>query len=148
MMKLLFPVPLLVVLLVLTQPQCHAQARPANARPAAPFFTTYTYLTYSILDKGTSPKPLSAKGVGGTLTLRPDGTYQKSLLLAANGTTQHFDQEGRFSLTPGRITFTHPDPSGTNRTDAGTFRLTGKLLTITLEGYPAGNQSIYTLRAQ
>lgn len=124
------------------------QNRPTQTQPAGAVYTTYTYLTYAILDKGTSPSPLPAKGVGGTLVLRPDGTYQKHLTLAANGGTQHFDQKGRFSLTPGRITFSHPDQNGTNRTDAGTFRLTGKLLTITLEGYPAGNQSIYTLRAR
>lgn len=125
-----------------------AQSRPAQTRPAGAVFATYTYLTYAILDKGTSPRPLPAKGVGGTLTLRPDGTYQKRLTLAGNGTTQHFDQKGRFSLAPGRISFTHPDPNGTDRTDSGTFRLAGKQLTIVLEGYPAGNQSIYTLRAQ
>ncbi|RSK43473.1 hypothetical protein [Hymenobacter perfusus] len=147
-MKRLFPVLLALTAAAVTPAPGSAQNRQTQTQPAGAVYTTYTYLTYAILDKGTSPKPLAAKGVGGTLTLRPDGTYQKRLLLAANGTTQHFDQEGRFSLTPGRITLTHSDPNGTNRTDAGTFRLTGKLLTITLEGYPAGNQSIYTLRAQ
>lgn len=147
-MKRLFPVLLALTAAVVAPAPGSAQSRQAQTQPAGAVYATYAYLTYAILDKGTSPKPLSAKGVGGTLTLRPDGTYQKRLLLAANGTTQHFDQEGRFSLTPGRITFTHPGQSGTSRTDAGTFRLTGKLLTITLEGYPAGNQSIYTLRAQ
>lgn len=140
---------LLLVLLLAAGPiRVGAQSATSPVPAAAPVYTTYTYLTYAILDKGTSPRPLPAKGVGGTLTLRPDGTYQKRLTLAGNGTTQHFDQEGHFSLTPGRIVFIHPDASGTSRTDAGTFRLTGKLLTITLEGYPAGNQSIYTLRAQ
>ena len=125
-----------------------AQSRQTPTQPAGAVYTTYTYLSYAILDKGTSPTPLAAKGVGGTLTLRPNGTYQKHLTLAGNATTQHFDQEGSFTLTPGRITFVHPDPSGNSRTETGTFRLTGKLLTITLEGYPAGNQSIYTLQAQ
>ncbi|MBT9394524.1 hypothetical protein KLP40_15240 [Hymenobacter sp. NST-14] len=118
------------------------------ARPAASFFTTYTYLSYAILDRESSPRPLPAQGVGGTLTLQANGTYQKRLTMSANGGTMRFDQDGRFTFTPGHIRFTYPDKTGRSRTDEGTFQLHQGQLTITLNGYPAGNQSIYTLRAQ
>ena len=119
-----------------------------GTRPDASFFTTYTYLSYSILDKESSSLPLPAQGVGGTLTLQANGTYQKHLTMSGNGGTMRFDQDGRFTFTPGHIRFTHPDKTGRPRTDEGTFRLNQGLLTITLNGYPAGNQSIYTLQAQ
>ncbi|WP_354577674.1 hypothetical protein [Hymenobacter sp. UYP22] len=122
--------------------------RPRAVAPSASFFATYAYLTYSILDKGTSPTPLPAKGVGGTLLLRPDGSYQKRLTLAGNGTTLRFDQDGRFTFSGDHISFVHSDRNGNSRTDEGTFRLRNGLLTITLNGFPAGNQSIYTLQRQ
>ncbi len=125
------------------------EARPARAQQAArpaTFFGTYTYRSYAILDQESGPDPLPAQGVGGTLTLRANGTYQKRLTLVANGGTMRFDQDGRFTFTPGRISFTYPDKNGRSRTDEGTFRLTKDSLTITLAGYPAGNQSIYILR--
>ena len=115
---------------------------------ATSFLTTYTSLSYSILDKGTSPEPMAAQGVGGTLTLRPDGMYQKRLTLSANGGAMSFDQDGRFTFTGDRITFTYTDKKGQPRTDQGRFQLRNSLLTLTIEGYPAGNKSIYTLRQQ
>ena len=118
------------------------------ARPAPSFFTTYEYLGYAILDKATSPDPLPARGVGGTLTLRPDGTYQKRLTLAMNGSTMPFNQDGRFTFTGNRISFSYTDKKGEARTDEGTFQLRNGVLTITLQGYPASNQSVYTLRQQ
>ncbi|MBX0290354.1 copper resistance protein NlpE [Hymenobacter sp. HSC-4F20] len=121
---------------------------PTVPRLAPSFFTTYSYLTYSILDRGTSPTPMPAKGVGGTLTLRPDGTYQKRLTLSANGGTMPFDQDGRYTFAGNRISFSYTDKKGQSRTDAGTFQLRNGLLTLTMQGYPAGNQSIYTLRQQ
>ncbi|GAB3237499.1 hypothetical protein GCM10027346_29130 [Hymenobacter seoulensis] len=126
-----------------------AQRTPTAVPRLAPsFFTTYTYLTYAILDKGTSPTPMPAKGVGGTLTLRPDGTYQKRLTLAVNGGTMPFDQDGRFTFSGNRISFTYTDKKGQPRTDEGTFQLRNGLLSLTILGYPAGNQSLYTLRQQ
>lgn len=122
------------------------QAQQAPASPKAGFYTTYDYLTYAIKDLSNGSEPMLAKGVGGTLTLRPDGTYQKRLTLAANGTQMRFDQDGRFVFAADRITFTYTDSKGQPRTDQGTFVLRNGLLTLTLQGYPAGNQGIYTLR--
>lgn len=145
MKKLLF---LVLAALLLAPPAVRAQ-RPAPVPRLAPsFFATYTYITYTILDKATSPTPIAAKGVGGTLTLRPDGTFQKALTLAGNGGTMRFDQTGQFSFTADRITFLYTDKKGQPRTDEGTFRLANGLLTLTILGYPAGNQSVYTLRAE
>ncbi|SHJ57827.1 hypothetical protein SAMN02745146_3421 [Hymenobacter daecheongensis DSM 21074] len=125
--------------------------KPARiAPPAASFFTTYAYLTYAIVDRQTKATPIPARGVGGTLTLHPDGTFQKRLTLQGNGGTLHFDQDGRFSFSGTQITFTYTDSKGQPRVDQGTFRLQPAvgLLTLTLVGFPAGNQGIYTLRAQ
>ncbi|WP_375436476.1 hypothetical protein [uncultured Hymenobacter sp.] len=111
------------------------------------FFTTYTYLTYAILDKASGPTPMAAKGVGGTLTLGPDGTYQKHLQLANAGTVMSFDQTGRFTFSGDQISFSYTDKKGQSRTDQGSFRLRNNLLTLTIQGFPAGNYSTYTLRA-
>ncbi|QNH61062.1 hypothetical protein [Hymenobacter sediminicola] len=140
---------LLLAGLLCSTPAALAQRKTAPVPKLAPsFFSTYTYLTYSILDKATSPTPMAAKGVGGTLTLRPDGTFQKALTLAGNGGTMHFDQSGRFAFTADRITLSYTDKKGQPRTDEGTFRLANGLLTLTMQGFPAGNLSIYTLRAE
>ncbi|AII50623.1 hypothetical protein [Hymenobacter sp. APR13] len=139
---------LLLAGLLLAAPAAQAQRRAAVPRLTPSFFSTYAYLTYTILDKGTSATPMAAQGVGGTLTLRPDGTYQKALTIAGNGGTMRFDQTGRFRFTADRIAFTYTDKKGQPRTDEGTFRLTNGILTLTILGYPAGNQSVYTLRAQ
>ncbi|MBG8555970.1 hypothetical protein [Hymenobacter guriensis] len=141
-MKLRILFSLLAVLFLVSQ----ARAQQAPTRPKSGFYTTYEYLTYAILDQSAGPEPVAAQGVGGTLTLRPDGTYQKRLTLAANGTTLHFDQDGRFAFTADHITFTYTDSKGQPRTDEGTFMLRSGLLTLTMQGYPAGNQGIYTLR--
>ncbi|WBA42412.1 hypothetical protein [Hymenobacter canadensis] len=140
---------LLLAGLLLAAPAAQAQVRPAATPRLAPsFFSTYTYLSYTILDKGTSAVPMAAKGVGGTLSLRPDGTYQKAMIIAGNGGTMRFDQTGRFRFTADRIAFVYTDKKGQARTDEGTFRLVNGILTLTILGYPAGNQSVYTLRAQ
>lgn len=144
-----FLLPFLSLLLVCSAANAQAQQTTKYvARPAPSFFTTYEYLSYSILDKATSPDPMSARGVGGTLTLRPDGTFQKHLTLAMNGGTMPFDQEGRFTFSGNRISFSYTDKKGQPRTDEGTFELRNGVLTITLQGYPATNQSVYTLRQQ
>ncbi|MCB2407940.1 copper resistance protein NlpE [Hymenobacter lucidus] len=142
---------LATALLLLGAAPVAAQQRPA-AKPAvvAPsFFTSYTYLSYSVLDKGTSAKPMAAQGVGGTLTLHPDGTYQKRLQLSGNGGVMNFSQDGRFTFSGDQITFSYTDSKGQARTDQGSFRFQPKArtLTLTLIGYPTGNQGIYTLRA-
>ncbi|MBO0356359.1 lipocalin family protein [Hymenobacter sp. BT186] len=140
---------LLCIGLGLSAPAVLAQRKAAPVAALKPsFFTTYTYLTYSILDKESGPAPVAASGVGGTLTLRPDGTYQKHLTLTVNQNPMPFDQTGRFTFTGNKITFTYTDKKGQSRTDQGTFSLRNNLLTLVIEGYPAGNSSTYTLRAQ
>ncbi|NVO86197.1 hypothetical protein [Hymenobacter terrestris] len=146
--------PLLPLLFLLLSALPLAAQQPARAQPVprpvapAPFFGTYTYLSYTILDRESSPEPISAQGVGGTLTLRSDGTYQKRLTLTANGGPMRFDQDGRYTFTPGRISFTYTAKNGRPRTDEGTFRLDKGQLTIVVAGFPVGNQSTYTLRRQ
>jgi hypothetical protein len=138
---------LLALLLGVETPAAWAQrATKPVPKLTTSFFTTYTYLSYSILDKGTSPEPMAAEGVGGTLTLRPDGTYQKRLTLSANGRVMPFDQDGRFTFSGDQITFSYTDRKGQPRTDQGRFLLRNGLLTLTILGYPTGNKSVYTLR--
>ncbi|SNR34523.1 MULTISPECIES: hypothetical protein [Hymenobacter] len=141
---------ILVFGLLLSVPPAAMAQRKSTAVPklAPSFFTTYSYLSYTILDKGTSPTPMPARGVGGTLALRPDGSYQKRLTLAGNGTTLRFDQDGRYTFAGDKISFSYADKNGQPRTDQGTFRLRNGVLTIEIQGYPAGNQSTYTLRQQ
>jgi hypothetical protein len=142
---------LLLLALLLGSSGAQAQCAAAPIPKVAPsFFSTYTYLSYTIQDKATSAEPMAARGVGGTLTLRPDGTFQKRLTLAGNGGTMSFDQDGRFTFAGDQIKFTYTDKKGQSRTDQGTFRLkpAARLLTLTLIGYPAGNKGIYTLRVQ
>ena len=135
--------------LLLSAPAVLAQRKATPTATLKPsFFTTYTYLTYSILDKESGPTPVAASGVGGTLTLSPDGTYQKHLTLTVNGNSMPFDQMGRFTFTGNNITFAYTTKKGEARTDQGTFSLRNNLLTLVMEGYPAGNSSTYTLRAQ
>ncbi|WP_022823361.1 copper resistance protein NlpE N-terminal domain-containing protein [Hymenobacter norwichensis] len=138
-----------IIGLLLSAPAVLAQRKATPAATLKPsFFTTYTYLSYSILDQESGPTPVAASGVGGTLTLRPDGTYQKHLTLTVNQNPMPFDQTGRFTFAGNHITFTYSDKKGQPRTDQGTFSLRNNLLTLVIEGYPAGNSSTYTLRAQ
>jgi hypothetical protein len=135
--------------LLLSAPAVLAQRKPVPTATLKPsFFTTYTYLTYSILDKSSSPAPIAARGVGGTLTLSPDGTYQKHLTLTANGTAMLFDQTGRFTFSGDQITFSYTDKKGAQRTDQGSFQLRNNVLMLVIQGFPTGNSSTYTLRAQ
>lgn len=119
----------------------------APAKAVSTFFTTYEYLGYAILDQETSPQPLPARGVGGTLTLQPNGTYQKRLTVTTGSGPVNFSQDGQYTFSGNHISFTYTDKQGKPRTDQGTFLLQRGLLTITLEAYPVGNQNIYTLRA-
>ena len=138
-------------LLLLGVAPAAAQKTRSKAAPvlAASFFRSYTYLSYAIVDRETSAKPMAARGVGGTLTLHPDGTYQKRLQLSGNGGVMNFSQDGRFTFSGDQITFSYTDGKGQARTDQGKFLFQPKArtLTLTLTGYPAGNQGIYTLRA-
>jgi hypothetical protein len=140
---------LLLAVFLLQAPACFAQRKATPAPTLWPsFFTTYTYLTYSIVDNSSGAIPIAARGVGGTLTLSPDGTYQKHLTLTANGSTMPFDQTGRFTFSGDHINFSYTDKKGEPRTDQGSFLLRNTILTLTIQGFPAGNYSTYTLRAQ
>ncbi|GAB2955806.1 hypothetical protein GCM10027048_22260 [Hymenobacter coalescens] len=123
-------------------------AKPAPARAStASFFATYTYTSFTIFDQSNGPEPIAAEGVGGTLTLRPDGTYEQHLRLGG-ATPTSFDRSGQFTFQGDQISFRYVR-QGQERTDNGTFRFDPKkgTLLITIIGFPAGNRSVYTLQA-
>ncbi len=121
---------------------------PAPTPPAA-FYTTYSYVAYTVVDRTTGEPPTQVPGVGGTLALRADGTYDKrlSLLLGDSG-PRLFAQHGRFTTTGDSITFRFTDLKGPD-VQRGTYRYEPRTrrLTITILGYPAGNQGVYKLAA-
>ena len=88
-------------------------------------------------------------GVGGTLALRADGTYDKRLsLLMGDSGPRYFAQHGRFVLKGDSILFNFSDLKGPD-VQRGTFRYVPatRRLTITIAGYPPGNQGVYELMA-
>jgi hypothetical protein len=117
--------------------------------PPAAFYTTYTYTAYTVYDFTTSEMPTQVEGVGGTLALRADGTYDKrlSILLGANG-PRYFTQHGRFTTKGDSIFFDFTDLKG-HDVQRGTFRyaLETRQLSITIAGYPTGNKGVYELVA-
>ena len=62
---------------------------PLAANPPAAFYTTYRYTAYTVYDFTENQPPTKVPGVGGTLTLRPDGTYDKRLSLLLGDSGQH-----------------------------------------------------------
>ena len=122
---------------------------PPAAGPPPAFYTTYTYTAYTVYDLTTGEPPTQVTGVGGTLALRADGTYDKrlSILLGTSG-PRYFTQHGRFSTKGDSIFFDFTDLKG-HDVQRGTFRYAPqtKQLTITLAGYPAGNKGVYELVA-
>ncbi|OON65645.1 hypothetical protein [Hymenobacter sp. CRA2] len=156
------------LLLGLTPPAAYAQTQPttkaarpvtkparkpaaksaASAASPASFYTTYAYRSYSIYSPDEA-EPTPANGVGGTLTLNADGSYQKRLRLAGPSGPMSFNQDGQFTLSGDQISFTYPGPNGQPKTDQGSFRLDPKQqLVLTIEGFPAGSRGVYTLEAQ
>ena len=121
----------------------HAQTTP----PLPSFYTTYSYTGYTVFDT-TSPDSTTVPGVGGTLLLRPDGTYEKHLSIVANGTPHYFNQTGRFTLAGDSIRFAFSDLKGAD-VQRGTFRFdpATRHLTLTILGYPTGNKGVYELVA-
>jgi hypothetical protein len=145
------------LLLNLTSPaQAQKRAGKAPARPpktvvAEPlsFYNTYAYRSYTIFSS-EEPEPIVSDGVGGTLTLQPQGSYQKRLRLAGPEGPMEFRQDGQFTLSGDQISFSYTDSQGKPKTDRGAFRFdpqTGAL-TVTIEAYPAGSRGVYTLEAQ
>ncbi|WP_223648966.1 hypothetical protein [Hymenobacter psoromatis] len=123
-------------------------AAPAPTPPAA-FYTTYTYTAYTVVDRTTGEPPTQVPGVGGTLALRADGTYDKRLsLLMGDSGPRLFAQHGRFTTKGDSITFRFTDLKGPD-VQRGTYRYNAKArrLTITIAGYPPGNQGVYELGA-
>ena len=121
---------------------------PAPGPPAA-FYTTYSYTAYTVVDLTTDEPPTKVPGVGGTLALRADGTYDKRLsLLMGDSGPRFFTQHGRFTTTSDSIVFRFTDLKGSD-VQRGTYRYNAKTrrLTITLLGYPPGNKGIYELVA-
>ncbi|AMR29200.1 hypothetical protein A0257_20275 [Hymenobacter psoromatis] len=123
-------------------------AAPAPTPPAA-FYTTYSYTGYTVVDRTTGEPPTKVPGVGGTLALRADGTYDKRLsLLMGNTGPRLFSQHGRFTTKGDSIVFRFADLKGAD-VQRGTYRYVAKTrrLTITLDGYPTGNKGVYELVA-
>jgi hypothetical protein len=121
---------------------------PGPKLPAA-FYTTYSYTAYTVYDHTTGDPPTEVQGVGGTLALRADGTYDKrlSLLLGTSG-PRYFTQHGRFTTKGDSIYFKFTDLKGPD-VQRGIFRYVPgtRRLTITIVGYPPGNQGVYELVA-
>ena len=121
----------------------------APPTPPAAFYTTYAYTAYTVVDRTTGEPPTQVPGVGGTLALRADGTYDKRLsLLMGDSGPRLFPQHGRFTTTGDSITFRFTDLKGPD-VQRGTYHYAAKTrrLTITIAGYPVGNRGVYELVA-
>ncbi|GAB3823622.1 hypothetical protein [Hymenobacter jeollabukensis] len=112
--------------------------------------TTYAYLSFLIYDSESGPEPIVAEGVGGTLTLRPDGRFEQRLRIGLAPKTTVFERSGEYQLLGGHaLRFRYLTKQGQPRTDTGTYRYDAQqgALVITIEGFPAGSRSVYTLVA-
>ncbi|GAB3659474.1 hypothetical protein GCM10027594_30350 [Hymenobacter agri] len=121
----------------------HAQA-PALRSLAG----TYRYTGYTVFDAESPNEPTAVQGVGGTLLLRPDGTYAKRLTITLGTRTVPFNQDGTYRQAGDSIRFAFHDQKGAD-VQRGTARLdsAGRGLTLTILGYPAGNKGVYELEA-
>jgi hypothetical protein len=101
-----------------------------------------------VYDTTAAGPPTQVSGVGGTLTLRADGRYEKRLSIVASGKPYYFNQTGTYTLHGDSIRFAFSDLKG-NDVQRGTFRFqpATRRLSITLFGYPAGNRGEYDLMA-
>ena len=120
----------------------------AQAAPPPTFFTTYNYTAYTVYDTTSPDPPTQVRGVGGSLTLRADGSYEKRLSIVGARGPLYFRQDGRFVLTGDSIRFAYTDLKGSD-VQRGTFRFAPatRQLTLTILGYPAGNRGVYELVA-
>ena len=127
-------------------PLAAAHAQSAPALPS--FFATYRYTAYTVYDTTSLDPPTRVSGVGGTLTLRPAGTYEKRLIIPGNNGPMLFQQDGTFTLAGDSIRFAFHDQKGAD-VQRGTFRFAPatRQLTITILGYPTGNRGVYELVA-
>ena len=113
-----------------------------------PLFGSYRYTAYTVFDAESPNAPTAVRGVGGTLTLRPDGTYAKRLSITLGSRTIPFTQDGTYLLAGDSIRFAFRDQKGAD-VQRGTARLdsASRHLTLTILGYPAGNKGVYELDA-
>ena len=113
------------------------------------FYNTYRYTAYTVYDLTTDEPPTQVQGVGGTLTFRPDGSYEKRLTISRTSGSMSFNQDGRFTITGDSIRFAFTDKKGAD-VQRGTYQFDPQrqALTITIAGYPAGNKGVYELTAQ
>ena len=113
------------------------------------FYTTYVYTAYTVHDITSDEPPTPVRGVGGTLTLHPDGRYQKRLTIQMNQGLIPFHQDGQFTIKGDSIRFAFTDRKGPD-VQQGTFRFIPETqaLEITIIGYPSGNKGVYELRGQ
>ncbi len=125
-----------------------AQPAPA-ASPPPTFYATYRYQGYTVVNPASGEPPAQIPGASGTLTLRPDGSYDKRLRLQiGDGPPRAFDQQGQFTTLGDSIFFRFADKNGAD-TQRGQFRFQPetRLLQVTIAGYPPGNAGIYKLSA-
>jgi hypothetical protein len=126
-----------------------AVSQKAAAPPALPtLFNTYSYTGYTVYDSSSSEPPTEVRGVGGSLTLRPGGSYEKRLSIVVPSGPVYFNQDGRFTTAGDSIRFAFTDKKGSD-VQRGTYRFdpATRHLTITILGYPAGNKGVYELVA-
>ncbi len=140
----------MAVVLLLLPVLAHAQG-PATSPPGlslARLSGTYRYTAYTVFDTSTPDEPTRVAGVGGTLALLPDGRYAKRLELRVNRKPLTFAQDGTWELRGDSIRFAFRDQKGAD-VQRGLVRLDTltRRLTITILGYPVGNQGVYELEA-
>ena len=130
-------------LLLTLLPAAHAQTAPLPS-----FYATYRYTAYTVFDNNSTDPATVVRGVGGTLTLRPAGTYEKRLLITAPQGPLTFRQDGTYFIVGDSIRFAFTDQKGAD-VQRGTFRLdpATQHLTLTILGYPTGNKGVYELVA-
>ncbi len=133
-----------LLLLPLLPQTAHAQ----QVAPLPDFFSTYHYTAYTVYDTTSTDPPTEVRGVGGSLTLRPDGRYEKHMSIVLPSGPHYFNQTGRFVLAGDSIRFAYTDLKGSD-VQRGTFRFAPatRRLTLTILGYPAGNRGVYELVA-
>ena len=142
-MRFFFVFSALLLLPLLAQTAWCQQAAPLPA-----FFSTYHYTAYTVYDTTSPDAPTTVTGVGGALTLRSNGTYEKHLSIVRNGTPYYFNQTGRFTLAGDSIQFAFTDLKGAD-VQRGTFQFdpATRHLTLIILGYPTGNKGVYELVA-
>ena len=118
----------------------------AQTAPLPSFYATYRYTAYTVFDNSSTDPATVVRGVGGTLTLRPTGAYEKRFSIAAPQGLLSFKQDGTFTFAGDSIRFAFTDQKGDD-VQRGTFRLdpATRRLTLTILGYPTGNKGVYEL---